>query len=185
MTSTLSCAHKSSYVWCFPLALQINQPTEGHCCPTSYLSFSIPISTRHAFIPFRYSQHPTLDPLPLIFTVSSHPACFYIPWAPLLRPSLHLSTHCVMSLLCKSEQFVWQPKCNATPLTWESQQSVVLVRETFLEAAVLSLSESKWALWQSWKPKRELWSTCVYISQLKYSVHLGTCIWFSLDENAF
>lgn len=90
-----------------------------------HYSFPIPISTRHASISFRYSRYPT--------SPSSHPACFHIPPRP---SSVHPSTHCVMSLLCESEQFVWQPECNATPLTWESQQSVVLVRETCLGAAV-------------------------------------------------
>lgn len=94
-----------------------------------YYSFPIPISTRHASVSFRYSRHPT--------SPSSHPACLHIPARPSsVRLSVQPSTHCVMSLLCESEQFVWQPECNATPLTWESQQSVVLVRETCLGAAV-------------------------------------------------
>lgn len=73
------------------------------------------------------SDIPDIPPLPPLIPR------FHIPPRP---SSVHPSTHCVMSLLCESEQFVWQPECNATPLTWESQQSVVLVRETCLGAAV-------------------------------------------------
>lgn len=158
MTSTLSCAHKSCSEWCFHLTGQRSHPTEGIIVPQLsmvslflYPSCFDPISlfpTSH----FREPSHWFSQSSP-----SSPPACFYIPSAfpstPTPTPpcqSLHPSAHCVMSLLCESELFVWQPKCNATPLTWESQQSVVLVRETCLEAAVPGFSLSKWALWQSW-----------------------------------
>lgn len=113
---------------------QTNQPREEIIVPrrTILSPFLSPMLSSHSDIP-------DIPPLTAALSFSSsHPACFYIPSAPLLRLSLHPSTHCVMSLLCESEQFVWQPNCNATPLTWKSQQSVVLVRETFLEAAVLT-----------------------------------------------
>lgn len=67
-------------------------------------------------------------------------------------PGLRLSVHCVMSLLCKSEALVWQPNCNATPLTWESQQSVVLVRETFHGAG---LFQNPNKLYSKMEPKKK------------------------------
>lgn len=178
MTSTLDFASKSCYVWCFPLTVQINQARWNTIVP------HLTILSTFVSPPIMLSSHPDIPDIPLspppllIFRSSpaSHPACFYIPSAPLLRLSLHPSAHCVMSLLCESEHFVWQPKfCNATPLTWESQQSVVIVGETCLEAAVLSFSESKRAPWKSWKPERELWST--YIAQIGYS-------WYSMVEQS-
>ncbi len=134
MTSTLSCAHKSCYAWCFPLTVQINHPKEEPSL-SHILALLICSFTHHATSYFQQ--------LSLIFSLFTF-------------LQLHPSAHCVTSLLCESELFVWRPKCNATPLTRESQQSVVLVRETCLDAAVLSFSQSKWALWQCWKPKKEL-----------------------------
>lgn len=117
--------------------------------------------------PTSHSQPPPLSFLQAF--PASHPACFYIPSAPLLCPFLCPPAQCVMPLLCESEHFVHQPNCcNVTPLTWESQQSVVIVGETCLEAAVLSFSESKWAPWKTWTPQEELWLTCV--AQIGYSL---------------
>ena len=132
MTSTVSSAPLWPLHWMVEFFLFFFSAQGGqHRCPLfCFFCYSspIPISTRHAFILFRYSRHPT--------SPSSHPVTFSSSPSPSVRPSIHPSTRCVMSLLCESEQFVWQPECNATPLTWESQQSVVLVRETCLGAAV-------------------------------------------------
>lgn len=79
----------------------------------------LPILSPFASPPIMPSSHSDIPNIPLsnpsfvlIFQSSptSHPACFYIPSATLLHPSLHPSAHCVMSLLCESECFVWQPE---------------------------------------------------------------------------
>lgn len=113
-------------------------------------------STPNLLIPFQYSQHPTSNRLPLIFQSQSYPAMllhsFTIP--PFL---LHSFARCVMLVLCASPTALSAgQKCNATRLTWESQQSTVVAGETRLDAALLSFSEKQTSTVENLKAVREL-----------------------------
>lgn len=142
MTSTLSCAHKSCYVWCFPLAAQINQAREDTIVPHLTIPSPFLSPPRHAFIPFRYSRHPNFDPRPP-FLLSSRSVFTFLQLPSSVCPSIH--PHTASHRYCASLSSLSDSQsCNATPLTCESQQSVALVRETCLEAAAVpSFSESK------------------------------------------
>ena len=145
MTATLSFASKSCLCMAFSFKCATKSGLEGPHCPISCHSVFIHLGP----IPISPTSHcrPPPSVILRVFTFVQLPSS--------TRPSIHRRTascHYCVSLSALSDS----QNCNATPLTWESQQSAVIVGETCLEAAMLSLSESERAPWKSRQPEREL-----------------------------
>lgn len=162
MTATLSFASKSCLCMAFSFKCAAKSGQEGPHCPISCHSFFICLGPIPIFPTSHCQPPPSL--ILHVFTFVQLPSS--------ICPSIHprtASCHYCASLSALSDS----QNCNATPLTWASQQSAVIVGETCLEAAMLSFSESEWAPWKSRKPERELcqWSDKIqFISEVWTSV---------------